>query len=631
MDILNRIIRVLDKVGMFSRWTNVIGVAGFFTMICLTFVDVIMRYVFNSPMRYVTELVEVMMITAVFLGITHTQNEKAHVSIDLFSPRLKPRGRAIQESIVLLVGMGIFAVVIWQNIAEIFFVLANNVPHTQSLRVNKAPFLAIIVFGSTTLWLLLLRDLLRNMVEATKLGMRWLHWSMIAGISILFLVLSILWMQPTLWQMSLFTTGLIGIIFCLVLMLTSLPVAFVLILTGLLFVGHIRGSATAFDMIGADIYRTAGTYSWSALPFFVLMGFFTLVSQFGADLYHSASKWFGHLRGGLGMATVGACAVFSAIDGDSVASTATMSAVALPEMRKYKYDDRLSTGAITGGGNLGPIIPPSVLFIIYGLLTKVSTGDLFIAGIIPGIIMAIVFGAIIYVWCRINPNLGPPTQKSTWGPRIKSLTAIGPVVVLFLLVVGGIYTGVFTPTECGAIGTVGVVIFSLLLKRLSWNNFSRGLLDGGKVISTIFLIVIGAGMFTKFIAWCHLTESVTNIMLGIPIHFLVISVLIFFFIAGIFMDILPLTMIGVPIVHPIAVATGADPLWFAILLCMVINAGSLTPPIGINLFVIKSAQKDIPMSVIFAGALPFVYGSVFTVAILYALPSLITWLPSVLK
>jgi tripartite ATP-independent transporter DctM subunit len=362
-----------------------------------------------------------------------------------------------------------------------------------------------------------------------------------------------------------------------------------------------------------------------------MMGFFTLVGGFGGDLYHSASKWLGHMKGGLSMATVSACALFSAIDGDSVASTATMSAVALPEMRKYGYNDVLSTGAIIAGGNLGPIIPPSVMFIIYGLLTRVSIGDLYMAGIIPGILMAVVFCLTILVWVRINSKLAPPAEKSTWGARIKSLWAIGPIAVLFLLVVGGIYTGVFTPTECGAIGTVGVVAFALLMRRLTWGNFRQGLLDGGKVISTIFLIVIGAGLFTRFIAWTNLSVDVTRLFLNIPSHFLVISILVIFFILGFFMDILPLMMIGVPIVHPIAVATGADPLWFAMLLCMVINAGSITPPIGINMFVIKSIQKDIPMGVIFKGAMPFVYGSVAAIVALYIWPALVTWLPGVLK
>jgi tripartite ATP-independent transporter DctM subunit len=633
MDILNRVIRILDKVGIFSRWTNVIGVSGFFLMICLTFVDVIMRYVFNSPIRYVTELVEVMMITSIFLAIAHTQNEKGHVSVDLITSKLKPKAKLILEFITTTLGLGIFAIIIWQNVEEIPWVLANNVIHTQSFNVSKAPFLAIIALGCTALWLLLLRDALKMVVEARKLGMRRYQWLLMFALPALVLVLAALWAQPALLQTSLTTAGMIGIIAALVLFLLGMPISFALLFVSFIFTFHIRGPLIAFDIIAADIYRTTGTYSYSAVNFFVLVGYFCLYARFGSDLYYAAYKWFGHLRGGLAIATVGACTGFAAIVGDSLSATATMGAVALPEMKKYRYNDRLSAGSICGGAFLGPIIPPSVTFIFYGLFTKMSIGDLFVSGIIPGLIIALIFSVIISVWCRRDPMAGPPGEKSAWRPRLISLKAGGPVLILFLLVIGGIYMGVFTPTEGGSIGAMIAFLLGLGMRRFTWKTFAQTMLDSGKVISMIFLIIIGAVMFTRFAAWCNMSETISVFFagLGLPPMIFVVIVLLIFLILGCIMDIMPLLLIGVPILHPIAVSMGINPLWFAVLVVLVINLGALTPPVGLILFVFKGMAKDIPMGDIYRGALPFVLGILVAMVLIFAFPSLATWLPAALK
>jgi tripartite ATP-independent transporter DctM subunit len=633
MDGLNRVIGLLDKVGTFSRWTNVIGVSGFFIMICFSFVDVIMRYVFHSPMRYVTELVEVMMIVSIFLAIAHTQNVKSHVAVDLITSKLSAKARLIMEFLTIVLGLGIFAIIIWQTIEEIPWVLANNTIHTQSFHVSKAPFLAIIALGSICLWLLLLRDLLQKVVDAQKLGMKQYQWVLMFVLPAIALTLAGLWTQPTVWQTGLTTAGLIGIFAALLLFLIGMPISFALLLVSFIFTFHIRGSNIAFDILATDIYRTTGTYSFSAVNFFVLVGYFCLFAGFGADLYHAAYKWFGHLRGGLAIATVGACTGYAAIVGDSLSATATMGAVALPEMKKFKYDDRLSAGSICGGAFLGPIIPPSVTFVFYGLFTKMSIGDLFVAGIIPGVIIALIFCAIIIVWCQRNPSIGPPGEKSTWGPRIVSLKAGGPVLILFVLVIGGIYMGVFTPTEGGSIGAMISFLLGLGMRRFTWKNFTNAMLESGKVISMIFLIIIGAVLFTRFAAWCNMSQIITNFFTGLGLSPMVFAavVLFIFLILGCIMDIMPLLLIGVPILHPIAVSMGLNPIWFAVLVVLVINLGALTPPVGLILFVFKGMAKDIPMATVYRGAIPFVIGILLGMVLLFFIPSLATWLPAVLK
>jgi tripartite ATP-independent transporter DctM subunit len=630
---LKKTIHILNKVGEFSRWTNIIGLSGFFIMVVLSFVDVIMRYFFNSPIRYVSELIEVGMITSIFLAIAYTQNQKGHISVDVIVSRLTPKPRVILEFITTVLGLGIFAIIIWQNVVEIPFVLANNIVHTQSFPVSKAPFLALIVLGCSILWIFLVRDLLVKIVEARELGMSWYNWLLMFSIPALILVFAMLWAQPTLWQMSYITVGFIGIIALLVLFLMGMPISFSLFLISFLFVGHIRGANIAFDIIATDFYRTAGTYSFSAVNFFVLIGFFCLFAAFGVDLYRAAYKWIGHIRGGLAIATIGACTGYAAIVGDCISAVATMGSVALPEMKKYNYDNRLTTGCICAGAILGPIIPPSVTFLFYGLFTHMSIGDLFVAGIIPGLITAILFIVAVYIWCRISPSAGLAGEKSTWRERIISLKATTPVVILFILVIGGIYKGVFTPTEGGSIGAGIVFLLSLVMRRFTWKSFTGAMLDSGKVISMIFLIVIGGVMFTHFMAWCNMSDTITKYIASLhlaPVVY-VIATLIVMFVLGCFMDIMPILLIVVPILHPIAVSLGIDPIWFAVLVVLDINLGSLTPPVGIVLFVMKGIAKDIPMDTIYKGTLPFVVGSVLAMAIVFVAPSLATWLPSVLK
>lgn len=633
MNGLNKAISILSKVGIFSRWTNVIGIAVLFLMVCVTFVDVILRYIFNSPIKGVLEITEVLMILAVFLAVAHTQNEKAHVTVDLVTGRLSPKARIVMELITALLGLGIFAVAIWRVFVQTLYFAAHNQMHSQYFNIPSTPFAAIIVLGCTLLWLLLLRDYLSKLVEGLKSSFAWHQWLWVVIVPVVIIVLAVFWMQPDLWKMSLSMVGLIGVIVSLILFLMGMPISFALILTSFVFVSHIRGLNIGLDMVGTELYRTTGSYSYSVLPFFVLMGFMCLHARFGEDLYFAAYKWVGHLKGGMAIATIGACTGFAAIVGDSVAATATMGAVALPQMRKYHYDDRLSAGSIVGGATLGPIIPPSVVFILFGLLTKVSIGDLFIAGIFPGLVIAAVFCGIIFFWCRINPKAGPAGEKSSWVPRLISLRAGGPVLVLFVVVIGGIYMGAFTPTEGGAIGAVVAFLLGLIMRRFTWKSFSQTLIDGGKTVSMVFLILIGGLMFTRLAAWCNMSSAVANFIngLGLPAPGFMVLVMVLLLILGCFIDLMPLLLIGVPILFPIAMSMGINPIWFGMLVCITINVGAITPPVGINLFVLKGLNKEIPMGVIYTGSLPFCIGTIVAIAILFFVPAISTWLPAALK
>jgi tripartite ATP-independent transporter DctM subunit len=633
LDKLNSIIRNLDKVGVFCRWTNAIGMLLFFLMVVVNLVDVISRYIFNYPFSFILDMTGIMMLTGVFLAISHTYNMGSHVGVDLISSKLNPRARLMLESVTIILGLVIMAVMVWANFSNFLYTITEDINISQSTRFTRSPLVGILVFGLITLWLLILRDLLKKIKQSIEFKFKALHWTVILGISGIIIILSVFWMQPKLIQLSLPVIGVIGILVFLVFLMSGMPVAFGLILTSFVFIAHIRGFNISMNMLGAEPYTNTSAYSWSVIPFFVLMGYLAFYARFGEDLYYAANRWIGHFRGGLALATVAACTGMAAIVGDSVSCVATMSAIARPEMKKYGYDDRLTTGSIVAGATLGPIIPPSVPFIVYGVLTSVSIGTLFVAGIVPGIIMAALFCVTIYIWTRINPRLANLAGKSTWKERFFSLRAGGPILIIFLFVIGGMFLGMFTPTEGGAMGASAVVVLALIMRRYTRANFTKALVEAGNVTSIVFLILIGAVLFTRFGVWCNLSGTATSFLTGLGLTPLLVIALIYFifFVLGFAVDSLALTLIGVPIVHPIAVGLGFDPIWFAVLLIIVINVGTITPPVALNLFVIKALNQDIPIDVIFRGALPFVLGTVASIILFFFVPNIITWLPSIIK
>jgi tripartite ATP-independent transporter DctM subunit len=632
-NVLNKVVSALDKIGVFSKWTNVVGLTAIFLLICMTFVDVILRYIFNRPMEGQTDITEVVLILAVYLAITHTYNMKSHVTVDLITTLLAPKPRLILEFITTLLALFTFSIIAWRAIAKTIFDISVNSMHKMQVPIPRAPFDAIIVFGVLMLCLLLLRDVLRNIAKGQSLGLTWYHRLLMAVIPIAFIVLAYFWMQPDVWQLGLPLVAVIGVVFCLFLFLTGMPVAFSLILTAILFIAHIRGWTPMLSIVGTDVYQSVGSWTWAVLPFFVTMGYMCLFAKFGEDLYFAAYKWLGHLPGGLAISTIGACTGFAAIVGDPVSATATMGSVALPQMRKYKYDDQLSAGSIMSGATLGPIIPPSVPFILTSILTAVSVGDLFVAGIFPGLLIAAFFILYIYFLCRFKSNVGPGGERSGWKARFISLKAIGPVLILFLVVIGGIYMGVFTPNEGGAIGAMIALILGLIMRRFTLRSFFQSLREAGVTVSMVFLILVGALLFTRFVAWCNLSDVLTNLIIsmGLSPAFFTILALIVFLILGCFVDLMPLMLIGIPIVYPISQTLGINPIWFLVLVNLVINIGSITPPVGINLFVLKGLQKDIPMATLYRAAIPFSIAYLVATVVLFLIPPIITWLPAALK
>lgn len=431
--------------------------------------------------------------------------------------------------------------------------------------------------------------------------------------------------------MSAFTIGLIGILAFFVLLVLGMPIAFAMALVGFVGFGSLTSLAASFDMVAQEIYNTFTSYSLSVIAMFTWMGFLAYYSGIGTRLYIFAYKMVGHLPGGLAMATQVACGIFGAICGSNTATAATMAAIALPEMEKYEYDMSLATASIAAGGVLGVLIPPSVIFILYGTATEQSVGQLFMAGILPGILLMLLYIGAIYILTFINPTLGPVGEKAGWLERIRSLKGgLGEALAVFLLSVGGLFAGWFTPTEAGAVGAGGVLVVSLLGKKLNWDMFKKSLADTTRTTAMIMLMIAGAIIFGRFMAVSRIPFELANWVGGLSLPSFAIMAMVFliYLILGCFIDALALILLTVPIFFPVVVDTlGYDPIWFGVVIVLVVAMGVITPPVGMNVYVIKGIAPEIPLEVIFKGIWPFLGAIIVCLILLLIFPQIATFLP----
>lgn len=427
--------------------------------------------------------------------------------------------------------------------------------------------------------------------------------------------------------------GLVGIASLLILIILRMPIGFVMALVGVLGFSYLTSVDAGLSMFAKDIFNVFSSYSMTVVPLFILMGQISFHSGIGKRLYHANYKVLGHIRGGLTIATIAGCAGFAAICGSTTATAATMGAVTIPEMRRYKYDLRLATGAVAAGGTLGILIPPSSVFIIYGIMTEQSIGKLFFAGIFPGILLAILFMLTIYIVCRANPRLGPPAEVSSFTEVVKSLSGVGETIILFCLVMGGLFKGWFTPTEAGGIGAFGALVLAVLRRQLAWREFLLAVEETIRTTCMIFIIVGGAVVFGRFLTVTRIPFGLASWLDGLPLPpvVLLVFILLIYCIGGLFMDALAFMMLTISVFFPAAVKLGYDPIWFGVMIIMVTEIGAITPPVGINCFVIKGVAKDVPLEIIFKGILFFLPAFIVCMLFLIMFPDIALFLPNLLK
>ena len=424
----------------------------------------------------------------------------------------------------------------------------------------------------------------------------------------------------------------------LILIFIRIPIALAMLAVGFGGSYLVLGSPLMMmNQLKTLTYGTFSNYSYSIIPLFLLMGQFATLSGMSASLFRAAESFLGHRRGGVAMSAIGACAGFGAICGSSLATAATMGQVALPELRRYGYPGSLSTGALAAGGTLGILIPPSVILVIYAILAEQNIEKLFVAALIPGIMAAAGYMIAISIWVRVSPNAATVRPRVPWSERMVALGKVWPVLTIFLMVVGGIYLGIFTPTEAAAVGAAGTGLISLASRQMSWDKLKQAILSTASSTAMIFLIILGAGLYNSFLALTQLPQlsSAWVAEQGLNPWLVLTAVLLMYLVFGCIMDSLSMVLLTVPIIYPIMVVLdfGMSPgdfgLWFGILVLIVVEVGLITPPVGMNLFIINSMARDIPIGQTYRGAMPFVLTDMIRVVILTAFPAItlsLVWL-----
>jgi C4-dicarboxylate transporter DctM subunit len=423
--------------------------------------------------------------------------------------------------------------------------------------------------------------------------------------------------------------AIVGFVCLFALMLLRVPVGMAMGLVGVTGFGCLTGFGPAMKLVGQTTMRTVTDYSFGVIPMFLLMGAFVSVSGISRELFRAANTFVGHWRGGLGIATIAACGAFAAISGSSVATAATFSAVAYPEMRRFDYPQSFSTGVIAVGGTLGAMLPPSTVLVVYGLITQQDIGKLFIAGIIPGLLAIVMHMITIAIIGRVKPGFLPAGRRSSWRERIGAIRDVWSPLLLFLFVIGGLYGGLFIPTEAGAVGAVGAFAIGVLRGKLPGASILQALLQATRTAAAVFTVLIGALLFGYFLTITQTPQHVTGFLTGLGVgpYGVLALILLMYLALGCLMDAMAMIILTVPIVFPVVTALGFDPIWFGVVIVMTVELGLIHPPVGMNVFVIKSVIKDVKMSTIFVGVLPFVATDIVRLIILVAFPAIATWLP----
>lgn len=424
--------------------------------------------------------------------------------------------------------------------------------------------------------------------------------------------------------------GIIGTVAAFVLLFLGMPIALALMLVGFLGIWQLASFNAALPVASRTLYAVASQYAYMVIPLFLLMGAFAGSSGLIENLYRTFDKWLRKFPGGLGAATIAACAGFSAVSGSAVATAAAMGSIAYPEMKKFNYSPRLATGTIAAGGTLGFLIPPSIGFVVYGMLVEQSIGRLLIAGILPGLALAATFIAIVVVQVQLNPSLAPTSPETvSWKEKIAALNGVWEILIVFLVVMGGIYLGWFSPTEAGATGATLLFFVALVKRKLNFNNLFKGMQEAIRVSVMVLFLVAGATVFSYFLALSTIPAQLAHWVVGLNVspYFILAIILVVYFLLGCFIDAVSMMVLTLPVIFPLVLGLGFDPIFFGVVCVLMMQVGLITPPMGLNLYTIAGSTKDVPLEDIFAGALPFVIPIIVIVVLIIIFPQIALFLP----
>ncbi len=599
-------------------------------MMLLTTFDVLLRYFINRPLLGSYEITQFMLVLVVFFGLAHTQKRKKHLFIDLFLNSFSKTTKALINCFNYLICLGVFSLIGIFTLLQ-GFERAGSGESSGVLFIPHFPFFWLVAFAVALLCLVYLVDFFDSLVLLTSSKNVW-FWGAVAGVAFVLLATFPWWLWRLPWRASPVEMGIIGIILLMALLFSGMHIGPVMAALGFLGFSYIADVGPSLSILGVSPFESGSNYALTTIPLFMLMGMFCFHADLSTNIYHTLRTWMGKMPGGLAMATVGGCAGFAAVSGSSLATAITMGTVTLPEMKKYKYNDSLACGCVAAGGSIGILIPPSVAFIIYGMLAEESVGKLFMAGIIPGILEAILYILVIYGMCRIWQTLGPSGPPTTFLEKIIALKGTWEILILFTLVVGGIYFGLFTPTEAAGIGAFGSLLIGLMKRKLTWKKIGDAVSTAGKNTAMLFLMLIGAEIFNTFLIISNIPFELAEFVTELPVspYFTLILILLAYIALGCIMPIIPAIILTVPIFLPVITSYGYDPIWFGVLMVMMAEIGQITPPVGINVFALRGVAKDVPLSTIFKGITPFVITDVFRVALVLIFPAIALYLPSLM-
>ena len=427
--------------------------------------------------------------------------------------------------------------------------------------------------------------------------------------------------------------ALLGFVVMFGLMALRVPIGVAMGIAGVGGFYLLTSAMPALNLLANVPLSVVTDYNLSVIPMFVLMGAFASHAGMSRELFRAGRAWLGHRRGGLALASIAACAGFAAINGSSVATAATMTQVALPEMRRAGYEPGFSAGLIAAGGTLGIMIPPSVIFVLYGIMTETDIGKLFAAGVVPGILAVFLYALVVMIQARVTPESLPKGEVHSWAERFESLRELWAVLLLFAFVLGGIYSGFFTVQEAAGVGAIGALAIGILRGQLRWPQIKRALIDALRVSSAIMMIVVGAFLFGYFLTITQFTQKAVDWLVHLPVgpYGILALVMVGYLILGAVMDELAMILLTVPIVYPVMMQLGFDPVWFGVIIVMAVTFGMICPPVGMNVFVINSIARDVPLGRIYRGTMPFIAIDVVRLVILCAFPALSLWLPSLVN
>ncbi len=614
------------RINPIAKYINAAGAFTSLLMVILVTAHVLSRGILNKPLIGMVEIEELMIVVLVFCGIAYTQITGNHISVDFVTIRLPKRIKDLLSVATSLLTTIFLFILSWQSLVQSKGQMANGTA-TFDLQIKLYWIMWIVAAGFFIFGLSTLVSFLKITHGTIRSG----H-PISTVLAILFpIALAVI---PFLGiELDIVVGQYFGIIALLIFLFSGMLIGAALGFLGFFGMALLFGPESGFGLLKTVPYSMTAAYSLCVIPFFILMGELCFQSGLSEKLYKAAYKWVGHFRGGLSMATVLACGAFSAVSGSSLATAATMGAVSLPEMKRYKYADTLATGSIAAGGTIGILIPPSVVLIIYGILTEVSIAELFFAGIIPGLISLVYYIIAIIIWTRINPTVGPEGPKFSMKEKVSSLKDTWEVGCLFVLIMGGIYSGLFTPTEAGAVGATGALVLGLLRRRIKGQNLYDALLATGRTTSMVFMIVIGTAIYGYFLTSTQLPMQLAMYATELPVPPVVVVGLIILicFSLGCIMGTMPLIFITVPIFAPVVETLGYNLIWFGVIVVVISEIGMITPPVGINAYIMKGIAKDVPLSTVFKGIFPFLIADFARLITLIAFPALTLFLPELLR